>query len=435
MRTHKVELLALDTIQPYPRNARIHHEANVLKIAASIKEFGWTAPILVDEQNIVLAGHGRLLAARTLGLEQAPCIRLEGLSAAQKRAYRLADNRLTFDADWDMEALKLELGELDAELMAIAGFDPKELDDILGRTAPQEGEDDTPALQEQAVSKPGEIWALRAHRLICADACSAAEVARLLGGVTPSVMVTDPPYGVDYEPGWRHAAGVNKSKRLGQVVNDQRSDWREAWALFHGPVAYVWHGALQASSVWESLLVCSFEIRAQIIWQKESLVIGRGHYHWQHEPCWYAVRKAATNVWIGDRKQTTLWQVGYQNTNPENEEQTHGTQKPVELMRRPIVNHTSEGQAVYDPFMGSGTTLIAAETTGRIAYGCEINPLYIDMAIRRWQSFTGKIATRLGDGRTFIELEAEATRESPAGPRTEADAGVFEENETFIERI
>jgi DNA modification methylase len=406
MKKQTVELLPIDSVTPYPRNARIHSESNIAKIVASIKEFGWTVPILVDEDTTVLAGHGRLLAARALLMAQVPCLRVPGLSSAQKRAYRLADNRLTLDSDWDFETLKLELADLDFDL-ALMGFDQDELDDILGLNGPREGEDDTPALEKVAVSKLGEIWALGSHRLICADACSAAEVARLLAGVTPSVMVTDPPYGVEYDPDWRNRADRANGKPFGaraisQPKNDNQSDWSAAWMLFPGSVVYAWHPAVGALQIdhYNALISVGFEVRMQIIWAKSHFPIGRGHYHVQHESCWYAVRGNAH--WRGDRSQTTLWEID----KPMKSETGLSVQKPVECMRRPIVNHTSSGQAVYDPFMGSGTTIIAAETTARVCYGCEINPLYVDMAIRRWQTFTGKEATRLADGRTFAELEA-----------------------------
>jgi DNA modification methylase len=225
-------------------------------------------------------------------------------------------------------------------------------------------------------------------------------VARLLGSIKPNLMVTDPPYGVNYDPAWRNERGISQSGRTGKVLNDDRADWSAAWALFPGNIAYVWHAALRSSIVAESLLSERFSIRAQIIWAKERLVIGRGDYQWQHEPCWYAVRSKGN--WTGDRKQTTLWTIssGGQDT-----ETIHGTQKPVECMRRPMLNNSDVGQAVYEPFLGSGTTLIAAETIGRLCYAIEINPLYVDVAVRRWQAFTGKTAI-LDDGRTFEEISA-----------------------------
>jgi DNA modification methylase len=215
-------------------------------------------------------------------------------------------------------------------------------------------------------------------------------------------MVTDPPYGVNYDPEWRHRAGVNSSARTGKVANDERADWAEAWALFPGHIAYVWHGALHSCTVAASLERQGFTIRAQIIWAKERLVIGRGDYHWQHEPCWYAVR--AKGNWTGDRKQTTLWNIS---SKDQDVETVHGTQKPVECMRRPIVNNSSPGEAVYEPFLGSGTTLIAAETVGRICFAVELSPAYVDVAVRRWQAFTGRKAVRLSDGLEFDEMTPE----------------------------
>jgi DNA modification methylase len=215
-------------------------------------------------------------------------------------------------------------------------------------------------------------------------------------------MVTDPPYGVNYDPEWRHRAGVNSSSRIGKVENDGRADWTEAWALFPGNIAYVWHGALHAATVAANLEREGFTIRAQIIWAKERLVIGRGDYHWQHEPCWYAVRSKGN--WTGGRKQTTLWSIS---SKDQDVETVHGTQKPVECMRRPIVNNTSPGEAVYEPFLGSGTTLIAAESVGRICFAVELSPAYVDVAVRRWQAFTGHKAVRLSDGLEFDELTPE----------------------------
>ncbi len=246
------------------------------------------------------------------------------------------------------------------------------------------------------------------HRLVCGDCTDKEVVASLLRSDRPVLMVTDPPYGVNYDPEWRHRAGVNRSKRKGKVQNDGKADWRDAWALFPGNIAYVWHGALHATTVAESLISQGFTIRAQIVWAKERLVIGRGDYHWQHEPCWYAVREKGN--WTGDRKQTTLWAIssGEQDT-----ETVHGTQKPVECMRRPILNNSSPRQMIYEPFLGSGTTLIAAETTGRACFAIELDPRYVDMAVRRWQAFTGKAATLSGSGRTFAEIERDRAGETP----------------------
>ncbi len=242
-------------------------------------------------------------------------------------------------------------------------------------------------------------WCLGPHRLACGDSTDAETVKALLGGLEPPLMVTDPPYGVEYDPAWRHRAGVNQSTRVGKVRNDERADWGAAWALFPGRIAYVWHGALHAATVAQSLMGQGFTIRAQIIWAKERLVIGRGDYHWQHEPCWYAVRDKGN--WTGDRKQTTLWTIS---SGGQDKETQHGTQKPVECMRRPVLNNSAPGEGVYDPFLGSGTTLIAAQTTGRVCFGVELDPVYVDVAIKRWKAFTGETAKLLVDGRLFDDV-------------------------------
>jgi DNA modification methylase len=222
-----------------------------------------------------------------------------------------------------------------------------------------------------------------------------------MGDGLPELMVTDPPYGVEYDPEWRHRIGVNKSEKRGKIANDDRADWTEAWNLFPGEIAYVWHGALHSTTVAESLISAGFAIRSQIIWAKERLVMGRGDYHWQHEPCWYAVRKHGS--WTGDRKQTTLWNIA---TGGQDAETKHATQKPVECMRRPMLNNSSPGQAVYEPFLGSGTTLIAAQSCNRVCLGIEIDPRFVDLAVRRWQAFTGEEGMRESDGASFDSLVA-----------------------------
>jgi DNA modification methylase len=281
--------------------------------------------------------------------------------------------------------------------LSALGFNESELATALnGAGAGLTDEDAIPEVAERAVSCPGDIWCLGPHRIACGDSTDTKLVGALLSGASPQLMVTDPPYGVEYDPEWRHRRGVNKSERRGKIKNDEQADWSAAWALFPGEIAYVWHGALRATIVAESLFKSGFSIRAQIIWAKERLVMSQGDYHWQHEPCWYAVRKKGN--WTGDRKQTTLWNIP---TGGLDAETKHSTQKPVECMRRPMLNNSDPGQAVYEPFLGSGTTLLAAQSTGRVCYGVEIDPLFVDVAIRRWQAFTGEKARRLNDGQTF----------------------------------
>jgi len=394
---------AVSELIPYANNARTHSDAQVAQIASSIREFGFNNPVLVDGGNGIIAGHGRVLAAAKLGLHTVPVIELTHLSDAQKRAYILADNRLAENAGWDRELLALELGDL-ADLgldLGEIGFDGAELDALLGHGASDPREEETPEPPADPVSRSGDLWLLGSHRLLCGDATDGAAVARLLDGVRPHLMVTDPPYGVSYDPDWRNRAGASETKRTGKVANDDRADWREAWALFPGDVAYVWHGALHATTVAESLLAFGFEIRSQIIWAKERLVLSRGHYHWQHEPCLYSVR--GKGHWSGDRKQSTLWSIPSRNQDAET---VHGTQKPVDCMRRPMLNNSSPGQAVYEPFCGSGTTLIAAESSGRVCFAMELDPAYVDVCVQRWQAFSRHAAVLDGDGRGFAGMTA-----------------------------
>ncbi|RWH78867.1 MAG: site-specific DNA-methyltransferase [Mesorhizobium sp.] len=392
-----VEYRPAAALIPFAKNARTHSDAQVAQIAASIREFGWTNPILVDGDNGIIAGHGRLLAARKLGMGDVPVIELAGLTEAQKRALVIADNKLALNAGWDNELLGLELadlGELGFDL-SLTGFDELEIAALTSAgTSGLTDPDDIPETPEQPVTLPGDVWLLGKHRLICGDSANAADVERVLAGVKPHLCVCDPPYGVSYDPSWRERFGDGEGLARGKVLNDDRADWQEAWALFPGDVMYVWHGALHAATVASSLEASGFAVRSQIIWDKTRLVIGRGDYHWQHEPAWYAVRKGKKGHWAGDRKQTTVWAIPHRKSDT-----GHGTQKPGECMRRPIENNSSPGQAVYEPFCGSGTTIIAAEMTGRCCHAIELNAAYVDVAVLRWQAFTGQAAVLDGDER------------------------------------
>jgi len=392
---------------PYARNARTHSDEQIAQIAASIEEFGFTNPVLLDGESGIIAGHGRVLAARKLGMTKVPCIELAHLTDAQKRAYILADNKLAENAGWDDDLLRLELGELSGEGfdLSLIGFDDLELVSFLASTTDGLTDpDEAPEPPAVPITIAGDLWACGRHRVLCGDSTAAEDVERLLGGVEPLLMVTDPPYGVEYDPDWRNRVDRANGKpygasAVGAVSNDGETDWRGAWALFPGDVAYIWHAGRHASTVQQSVEVAGFEIRCQVIWAKPRFVISRGHYHWQHEPCWYADRNGKAGAWQGDRSQTTLWEIEHLKS-----ETGHSTQKPIECMRRPIVNNSAPGQPVYDPFLGSGTTMIAAEMEGRQCLGLEIAPEYCDVIVRRWQDFTGEKATLESDGRTFDEI-------------------------------
>lgn len=391
-----IETLPIGDLMPYANNARTHSPEQVAQIAASIREFSFTNPVLIDREGGIVAGHGRVMAAQSLGLVSVPCLRVDWLTEAQKRAYVLADNRLALNAGWDEALLATELRALEAEDfdLSLIGFGDDELADLLFE-APiaQNDEDDVPEAPETPVTKLGDVWVLGKHRIMCGDSTNAEQVKTLLGGGVPHLMVTDPPYGIEYDP-TRTSDNPNKA---GKVLNDDRADWREAWALFPGDVAYVWHASMFTHLVLESLEACGFEHRAMIIWAKDRFTFGRGHYQWQHEPAWYAVKKGATGHWNGDRTQATVWSI----KSREDGGHGHGTQKPIECMKRPIENNSKVGDSIYEPFSGSGTTLIAAEQTGRRCYAMELSEKYVDVAVIRWQKFTGQQAVHAKTGVAF----------------------------------
>ncbi|HTU48273.1 MAG TPA: site-specific DNA-methyltransferase [Bryobacteraceae bacterium] len=429
---NSVEHWPLDRFIPYARNPRTHSEAQVAQIAGSIAEFGFNNPILVDSKAGVLAGHGRLLAARKLNLIEVPVIVLDHLTETQKRAYILADNRLALNAGWDEELLALELLELkesDYDL-SLTGFDAKELDDLL-LDVDEDKANAVPPVPDNPISRPGDLWVCGdsriQHRVLCGDCTSAEDVARLLGERKPFLLVTDPPYGIELDSEWRDRAGLNgcgpaeasymKNRTEGHtettISGDTRADWSDAFALVPSlEVAYIWHASRFTREVLDGLLRIGFIHHQQIIWNKGRTVLTRTHYWFQHEPCWYVRKKNAP--WFGKAgENSTIWD----SPSPKfimggSDEQKfdHPTQKPIELMRRPILNHTRRGELVYEPFLGSGTTLAAAEVTERVCYGIELDPKYVDVIVQRWQSLTGKQAVLDGDGRTFEAIAAERSK-------------------------
>jgi len=405
----KIELWGIDKPKPYEQNPRKCPESAIAKVAQSIQEYGFRQPIIVDKDGVIIAGHTRLLASERLGLKKVP-VHVADLTPEQARAYRLADNRVAQETDWDHDLLKMELGdlkELDFDL-ELTGFDMPELNRLLTDEEEIARAEETPETPVNPVTVTGDVWLLGNHRIICGDATSATDVERVLNGVKPHLMITDPPYGVEYSANWRREArdrngnpisSQSLGRAVGAVENDGRDDWREAWALFPGDVAYVWHAGNKAHEVAESIEACDFDIRAQLIWRKHRFVISRGNYHGGHEPCWYAVKKNRKAHWTGDRKQSTVWDIEHQAS-----ETGHSTQKPIEAMRRPILNNSKPGDAIYDPFLGSGTTLIAAEMEGRHCYGLELHSPYVDVIIKRWQDYTGQQATHAETGQTFEQL-------------------------------
>lgn len=412
---HQIEMIPLDALKGYERNARTHPEDQINSLVAIIRDAGFTNPLLVDDEDVIIAGHGRALAARKLKMTEVPCVRVSGLTEEQIKSLRISDNRVGLGSGWDDGLLKLELTDLQASGfdLSLTGFSSLELTGLFATREGDTDPDDAPEAPAVPVSRLGDLWRLGEHWLICGDCTDKATVEKVLGGARPLLMVTDPPYGVEYDPAWRSTEipQVGKwkapNRARGAVQNDGRADWREAWALFSGDVAYVWHSGKHGAVVQVSLEACEFEIRSQIVWSKTSFAVGRGHYHWQHETCLYGVR--GNGHWAGDRKQSTVWPIEALKKS----DTGHGTQKPVECMARPIRNNSKVGDHVYEPFSGSGTTIIAGQMNKRIVHAIELNPAYVDVAVRRWEQFTGEKAA-LETGESFEQVKARREAEAEA---------------------
>lgn len=396
----KIDLIPVAKINAAPYNPRKDlkpGDRDYESLVKSIEKFGYIDPIVWNRRtgNLV-GGHQRFKILTARGATHVECSVVDFDDATEKAA-NIALNKIS--GDWEIPKLKELLVDLDSMDFDISftGFTEAELKNLIDWDG-KHGEKDAdavPAAPIQAKTKLGDIYLLGDHRLICGDSTDASTVSMLMRGKKADLMVTDPPYGVEYDADWRNddlqAGGMNGApggRAVGKVLNDGNADWRAAWSLFSGNIAYVWHAGVMCGEVAQSLQSCDFVIRSQIIWAKSHLAISRGHYHYQHEPCFYAVRKTASGNWQGDRKQTTLWQID----KPSKSETGHSTQKPIECMQRPMMNHTKAGDIIYDPFLGSGTTLIAAEKIGRVCYGVELNPVYCDVIVQRWEEFTGKKA-------------------------------------------
>jgi DNA modification methylase len=402
-------------------------------MCASIREFGFKVPCLVRGDGEVVDGDLRLKAARKLGLTEVPVILCDEWTLTQVKAFRLLVNRSAVWADWDKELLAVEFQELSEAYsdLSLTGFDPREIDDLLLLPNEDQRENAAPPLSSNPVSRPGDLWLCGRppHRILCADATSPDAVAHLLGKHKPILMVTDPPYGIELDSEWRDRAGLNgcgpaqpsylKRRTEGHtettISGDTRADWSDAFALLPSlQIAYVWHASVFTAEVLAGLLRIGFLYPQQIIWNKGRPVLTRTHYWYQHEPCWYVRKKNAP--WFGKPgDNSTVWDSPspkFIMGGSDEEKFDHPTQKPIELMRRPILNHTKRKELVYDPFLGSGTTLVAAELTKRVCLGIELDAKYVDVAVTRWQTLTGKQATLEGDGRTFAEIDRKRRREA-----------------------
>ena len=421
----KIQEVSIEKLISYPHNLR-DYKKTLPKLIQSIQIYGFRQPIVVDSSFCIVVGQARFKAAQEIGLKTVPVHIAHDLTDDQIRAYRLADNRIGEDTEWNDEALALEIMSLSDVEGCITGFDSSEIDrlsEILRQNDSDNDPDIVPEEPEFPKSKLGDIWLLDKHRLMCGDSTDAKTVDLLLNGKIPPLMVTDPPYGVNYDASWRkniHGNHNNSNMATGKVLNDDRASWKEAYDLFKGDIAYVWHSGTFSHIFASDLMASGFDIRSQIIWVKNSLTISRGHYHPQHEPCFYCVRKyyplhepcfycvkkGKTANWQGSRTETTVW-----NIKKEICSTGHSTQKPTECMRIPIINNSIPNDIVYDPFLCSGTTLIAAQETGRICYGIELNPAYVDVIIKRWQNFTGQKAIRECDKVHFDDIFIDVNHE------------------------
>jgi len=388
----KIEQRSVTSLIPYINNSRKHSDEQVAQIAASIKEFGWTNPILVDGDNGLIAGHGRLLAARKLGMDKVPVIELAHLSEIQKKALIIADNKLALNSDWDNELLTIELKDLINQEFDITllGFDSTEIDALINVIEGTEGltdEDAVPDVPNEPITKLGDIYQLGNHRLMCGDSTSIDAVEKLMDGQLADQLVTDPPYKIAYE-------GSNGLK----IQNDDMSDEKFRQFLADAFIAasvvikpgasfYIWHSDTEGYNFRGACRDAGFQVRQCLIWNKDSFVMGRQDYHWKHEPCLYGWKDGAAHLWAADRKQSTIIQCKKPKKND-----VHPTMKPVELMEYQILNNTKGSDIVLDLFGGSGSTMIAAEKVGRYARLMELDPKYCDVIVKRWEDFTGKKA-------------------------------------------
>lgn len=438
--------LPIDALTAYAKNSRTHSDAQVEQIAASISEFGWTNPVLVDEDGGIIAGHGRVLAASRLGMEVVPCLLLDGLTQAQRRAYVIADNKLALNAGWDNELLSLELDELkDGGFdVLLTGFTEEEIDALrpVEVRAGLTDDDAAPALQPDPVTKPGDVWVCGKHRLLCGDATSVEHLERLTMGQPVDMWLTDPPYNVDYEGKTKDALKIdNDSMADGDFRTFLRDSFVTADTVMKaGSVFYIWHADSEGYNFRGACHDAGWKVRQCLIWKKQTLVMGRQDYHWKHEPCLYGWKEGAAHRWFGGRKKTTVLELGESTPfvrlddgrwevsigerrflvagdatveevamsvlefDRPTRSTEHPTMKPVALFEYQMLNNTKGGDLVLDSFGGSGTTMIAAEKNGRYARLLELDPKYCDVIVKRWQDWTGEAATLESDGRTFAEV-------------------------------
>ena len=385
----------INELIPYANNARTHSEEQIQLIRSSLREFGFINPVIIDNENGIIAGHGRVIAARREGITKIPCVKVDHLTEAQKKAYILADNRLAELSEWDEEMLRIEIEQLnnldfDVDLL---GFDLTEYftEDINEEELSEEDEYNEP-LPEEPISKLGDIYQLGEHRLMCGDSTNADNVQALMGGVLADMLITDPPYNVDYHGGTSERLTIKNDKQGDTQFRAFLADAFNCADKFMKPgaVFYIWHADSEGFNFRAACRECGWTVRQCLIWKKSSLVIGRQDYQWQHEPCLYGWKDGAGHLWASDRKQTTILEFDKPKKND-----VHPTMKPVKLFDYQIRNNTKEKDVVLDLFGGSGTSIIACEQNGRICYTMELDPRYVDVIIDRWEKLTGEKAVLL----------------------------------------
>ena len=388
--TTEFQLVDINKLVPYANNARTHNKEQILKLRSSLREFGFVNPVIIDREYNVLAGHGRIMAAKEEGIAEVPCVYADHLTEAQKKAYILADNRMALDAGWDEELLSVEMQELQ-ELgfdLSMTGFDEKELTDLLGVDADGEAKEDdfdlSAALEKAAFVQRGDIWTVGRHKLMCGDATSAEDVSALMGDTKANLILTDPPYGVSF----KSASGLtiqNDSMKNEEFYTFLLSSFqRMAEHLEKGGSAYVFHADTEGLNFRKAFIDAGFHLAGCCIWVKDSLVLGRSDYQWQHEPVLYGFMQNEKHHWYSDRKQTTIWHFDKPKRNA-----NHPTSKPLDLLGYPIGNSTQENGVVMDTFGGSGSTLMACEQMNRICCMMELDEKYASVILRRYVEDTG----------------------------------------------
>lgn len=450
----QIETLPIDHLTPYARNSRTHDEVQIAQIAASIEEFGFTNPVLIDADGTMIAGHGRVLAARKLGLSDIPCIRLAHLTEAQRRAYVIADNNLALNAGWNMEMLQAELRDLqdvgfDIDLL---GFGAEFMDDLLTDPAPTRDPDEAPPVPKVPISVEGDIWILGQHRVVCGDSTSPANLQALMQGDLADACWTDPPYNVNYGDSGEYQNRRNGSgqRNTDRILNDDMDDasfkkflaafYRSAWGVMKpGAAIYVAHSEIERHNFTEQFLLNGFKLSGCVIWKKNAMVLGRSDYQWIHEPILYGWKSGAAHKWYGGRKKTTVKQLADDSPFVQREDgkweinlgssifvvdgeamveellpsilqeakplrnDIHPTMKPVALIERMLANSARRGDIVLDPFGGSGSTLMACDRLGMKARLSELSPGYVDVIVQRWQDDTQRVAVHAKTGRPFLE--------------------------------